>query len=43
MLSMTYLAVVGYKRIHFTWLEKNERKIIVPIILALGVFASLLG
>jgi nickel/cobalt exporter len=41
MLSLTYLALVGYKRIHFPWLEKNERKIIGTILLALGVFAAL--
>ena len=40
MLSLTYLTVVGYKRIHFPWLEENERIAIGVILFVLGVFAA---
>lgn len=43
MLSFTYLTLVGYKRIHLQWLEKNERTVIGSILFALGVFAALFG
>ena len=38
MVILTYLGLEGYKRIHFPWLEKNERTTIGAILLALGVF-----
>ncbi len=40
MLALTYLTLVGYKRIHFPWLEENERIVIGAILLVLGVFAA---
>lgn len=40
MLSLTYLTLIGYKRIHFPWLEKNERTVIGVILFAIGVFAA---
>ena len=38
MVILTYLGLEGYRRIHFPWLEKNERTAIGVILLALGVF-----
>lgn len=43
MLALTHLTFAGYKRIRFTWLERNERATIGIILLALGVFTILLG
>lgn len=40
MLSLTYLTLVGYKRIHFPWLERNERTVTGAILFVLGVFAA---
>ena len=41
MLVLTYLSLIGYKRIHFPWMEKNERTVLGVILLALGVFVLL--
>jgi len=41
MLLLTYLSLIGYKRIHFPWMEKNERTVLGAILLALGVFVLL--
>jgi len=38
MVILTYLGLEGYRRIHFPWLEKNERTAIGVILLVLGVF-----
>jgi len=43
MLAIIYLTLAGYKRLPFTWLEKNEKAVIGTILLALGVSALLLG
>lgn len=39
MLSLTFLALTGYKRIHFPWLERNEKTVVGTILFALGIFA----
>jgi putative Mn2+ efflux pump MntP len=39
MISLTFLALTGYKRIHFPWLERNEKIVIGTILFALGIFA----
>ena len=38
-----YLTLAGYKRLRFTWLEKNEKATIGIVLLILGVFNILFG
>lgn len=38
MVILTYLGLEGYSRIHFPWLEKNERTVIGVVLFAVGVF-----
>jgi cadmium resistance protein CadD (predicted permease) len=38
MVVLSSLALEGYKRIHFPWLEKNERTVIGVVLFALGIF-----
>jgi putative Mn2+ efflux pump MntP len=39
MISLTFLALAGYSRIHFPWLERNEKTVVGAILFVLGVFA----
>lgn len=39
MTSLTFLALKGYKRIQFPWLERNEKTVVGTILFALGIFA----
>lgn len=43
MLAIIYLTLAGYRRLHFTWLEENEKAAIGIILLLLGIFAILFG
>lgn len=43
MLAIIYLTLAGYKRLRFTWLEKNEKATIGIVLLILGVFNILFG
>jgi putative Mn2+ efflux pump MntP len=37
MLTLTYFTLLGYERVKFQWLEKNERLVIGIILLILGI------
>lgn len=39
MLTLIYLTLAGYRRLHFTWMEKNEKAVIGIILVVLGIFA----
>jgi len=43
MILLIYLTMMGYKKLHFLSIEKNEKVVIGMIILALGIFAALYG
>lgn len=43
MLTLTYLALLGYERIHPLWPERHEKVVIGAVLMALGLADILLG
>lgn len=41
MVFLTYLTLLGYKKINFPWLERNEKTVVGILLFTLGIFAFL--
>lgn len=39
MIVLIYLTALGYERIHFKWLDRNEKRVIGILLLILGAFS----
>lgn len=41
MVFLTYLTLLGYKKLNFPWLERNERTVVGILLFTLGIFTFL--